>query len=59
MATWQQETEAPLLEAGKIALPAGAICRTADFYSTRSQVILPERWKYLAEFRGVLQNKIA
>ena len=54
-----EETEAPLLEAGKIALPAGAICCTADSYRTRSQVILPERWKYLAEFRGVLQNKIA
>lgn len=58
LAAWQSETGDPLLTEGKVELPAGAICCTADSYSTKTQVILPECRKYLGALRKVLQNKI-
>lgn len=55
---WQKKTKDPLLTEQKIELPEGAICCTVDSYSTKTQVILPECRKYLADLRGVLQNTI-
>ena len=55
---WQKKTRDPLHTEQKIELPEGAICCTVDSYSTKTQVILPECRKYLADLRGVLQNNI-
>lgn len=55
---WQKKTKDPLYTEQKIELPEGAICCTVDSYSTKTQVILPECRKYLADLRGVLQNHI-
>ncbi len=58
LAVWQRTTGDPLLTAGRLDLPEGAICCTPDSYSTKTQVILPECRKYVGALRGILQNKI-
>lgn len=54
---WGEETEDPFWKGG-VSLPEGAICCTADSYSTKTQVILPECRNYVDGLRGILQNSI-
>ena len=56
--SWQMKSGDPLLARGRMELPEGAICATADSYSTKSQVLQPECEKYVAALRGLLQNPI-